>query len=429
MKSRHSAAALAAIATTALLLTGCASGGGSAPEDDVVTLKLESWRAEDSTVWEDTIIPAFEASHPEIHIEYTPTKATEYDAALASRFEGGTAGDLIMCRPGAINRESIEKGYLEPLTGFEVIEGFDDTALSSWNSAEGDPYCVPTASVTAAFFYNKAIFEELGLEVPATEAEFIEVLQAIKDDGTYTPLSFGITPTDSWVAEFMGLYNIGPNYWHGEEGHQALIDGSKKFTDPEFVEALTALDEWKPFLPEGATAVTYADSIQLFALGQAAIFPSGSWDINGITANGLDVGVFAPPLPEAGDELYMQSQPDQGIGINAASEHKEQAEVFLEWAASPEFAQLYGDALPGFYGMSGAEVDLENELANELATLLASAQLTPRLGQDQLSGGTPDFSSNMRNLVQQMMSGALTPQQVAEQGQAQLESWYAPQQQ
>ena len=426
MKSRHSAVALAA-ASTVLLLAGCAATG-DAPEGDVVTLKLESWRAEDATVWEKTIIPAFEKAHPEINIEYTPTKATEYDAALASRFEGGTAGDLIMCRPGAINRVSIEKGYLEPLTGFEVLDVFDETALSSWNSAEGEPYCVPTASVSAGFFYNKAIFEELGLEVPATEAEFMDVLQAIQDDGTYTPLSFGVTPADSWAAEFMGLYNIGPNYWKGEEGHQGLIDGTKKFSDPEFVEALTVLESWTPYLPEGATAVTYADSIQLFALGQAAIFPSGSWDINGVTANGLDVGVFAPPLPEAGADLYMQSQPDQGVGINAASEHKEEAKVFLEWAASAEFSQLYGDALPGFFGMSGAEVSLDNALSNEFATLLASAQLTPRLGQDQLSGGTPDFSSNMRNLVQQMMSGALTPQEVAEQGQAQLESWYAPQQ-
>ena len=48
---------------------------------------------------------------------------------------------------------------------------------------------MPVAAVLAGFYYNIDIFNELGLKVPTTSAEFIDVLQKIKDNGKYTPLA------------------------------------------------------------------------------------------------------------------------------------------------------------------------------------------------------------------------------------------------
>jgi raffinose/stachyose/melibiose transport system substrate-binding protein len=425
MKSRIAPMALA-LAAAMIALAGCSGGGGGG---DTVTLQFESWRPEDAAIWNSQIIPAFEKNHPDIKVVFAPTKATEYDAALKTRLQGGTAGDLITCRSGAINRDNIKAGYIEPLKGLSGLSNFDDLALSFWASEDGDPYCVPVASVMAAFFYNKDIFKELGLTPPTTQAEFMSVLQAIKSDGKYTPLALTAAPGDSWVDSFMGLYNIGPNYWHGEDGRQGLIDGTKKFTDPDFVEALTVFKSLTPYMPEGRASVTYSDATQLFALGKAAIFPSGSWDITAVTGtSGLDVGVFAPPVKNAGDQLYIQSHPDMGIGINAASKHKDEARVFLDWVATPEFQQLYANALPGFFGMGKAPVTLDNPLAQAWSDLKTGAELTPRLGQDILSGGNPDFETTIENSLQLMLTTDKTPQAVAEETQAGLEAWYAPQQ-
>ena len=38
-----------------------------------VTLTIESWRNDDLTIWQDTIIPAFEAAHPDIKVVFAPT--------------------------------------------------------------------------------------------------------------------------------------------------------------------------------------------------------------------------------------------------------------------------------------------------------------------------------------------------------------------
>lgn len=426
MKSTRVPLALA-VATAMLALAGCSGGGGETGEGQV-TLTFENYRPEDAAYWNSEIIPRFEQQHPGIKIEFTPTKATEYDAALKTRFEGGTARDLISCRNGAVNRDNIAAGYMEPLKGLEGLSNFSEQSLSYWASDDGEPYCVPVASVMAAFFYNKEIFDELGLTVPTTQAEFMDVVKAIKADGRYVPIAMGATPGDSWVLNYNGILNIGPNYWRGEEGHQGLIDGTKKYTDPEFVEALTVLKSWAPYLPDGAASVTYSDATQLFALGKAAIFPSGSWDISAVAGStGLDVGVFAPPLPKAGDQLYIQSFPDQGFGINAASKHKDEARIFLNWVATPEFQELYGNALPGFFGMGEDSGTLSDPLAQAWVDLKRGAELTSRIGVDRLSGGNPDFEVTLNNALQLMMTTDLTPEEVAQEVQASLEAWYPPQ--
>src|SRR5262245_13756656 len=72
---------------------------GNAQSGEKVTLTIESWRNDDLKIWSDTIIPAFEAKNPNIHVVFAPTAPTEYNAALNTKLEGGTAGDLVTCRP------------------------------------------------------------------------------------------------------------------------------------------------------------------------------------------------------------------------------------------------------------------------------------------------------------------------------------------
>ena len=104
------------------------------------------------------------------------------------------------------------------------MENFSDVAKSAWTTDDGKAtFCVPMASVIHGFIYNKDAFDELGIAVPTTEAEFFAALDKIKADGTYIPMAMGTK--DQWEAATMGYQNIGPNYWKGEEGRLALIEG------------------------------------------------------------------------------------------------------------------------------------------------------------------------------------------------------------
>lgn len=429
MRSRLPVAALAAVAVTALGLTACSGGGGAeTPEGDgggeQVTLVLGTWRTEDTAMWEGDVIPAFEAAHPGITVEYAPVDTNDYNASIQSQAESGTGPDLIMCRPFDVNRSWIDNGYLEPVSDLAAIDTFDETALAAWVGDDGESYCVPIASVLAGFYYNKAIFAELGLDVPTTHAELLDVLAAIEADGQYAPIALG--SADGWQLAYNVLYNLGPNYWRGEEGRLGLIDGSKKLTDPEFVDAIAATADLVEFLPDGYEALSYEDMMQMFTLGQAAILPDGSWDITAATATGLDVGVFAAPVAAAGDPRYLQEMPDQGIGLNAASEHKDAARVFLDWLGTSEFQSLYVNKLPGFFSMGTEPVTYDNALAQEFAALKDGAELTPRLALDRLSAGTPPLDDEIWRVIQLVFNSGMSPEDAAAELQAGLESWYEP---
>ncbi len=133
---------------------------------------IESWR-EDGDIWNNKIIPAFTAQYPNIKVEYKHTVATEYNDQLNQRLKGGNAGDIITCRPFDDSLKLYQAGHLEDLTDVDGMENFPSFAQSAWQTDDGAvTFCLPLASVIHGFFYNKAIFSELGLQEPKTVAEF-----------------------------------------------------------------------------------------------------------------------------------------------------------------------------------------------------------------------------------------------------------------
>src|SRR6476661_1658054 len=188
------AATPTAVAPAAQPTTAGAAPTTAAPaaSGDKVTLTIESWRNDDLKIWSDTIIPAFEAKNPNIHVVFAPTAPTEYNAALNTKLEGGTDGDLISCRPFDVSLGLFQQSRLVSLNDLPGMDNFGSVAKSAWITDDGkDVFCVPMASVIHGFIYNKDAFDKLGLKPPTTKAEFMAVLDAIKKDGTYIPLAMG----------------------------------------------------------------------------------------------------------------------------------------------------------------------------------------------------------------------------------------------
>jgi raffinose/stachyose/melibiose transport system substrate-binding protein len=409
----------------ALLLTTTL---GSAAMAQDVTLTIESWRNDDLAIWQDTIIPAFEAQNPGIKVVFAPSAPTEYNAALNSKLEAGTAGDLITCRPFDASLSLYDAGHLADLSGLAAMANFSPVAKSAWQTDDGAAtFCVPMASVIHGFIYNADAFAELGLSEPATEADFFAALDAIKADGTYIPMAMGTN--DQWEAATMGYNNIGPNYWKGEEGRLALIAGTTKLTDAQWVAPFATLARWKDYLGDGFEAQTYPDSQNLFTLGRAAIYPAGSWEISGFNTQAtFKMGAFAPPVQAAGDTCYISDHTDIGIGVNAKTANPEAAKAFLEWVGSAEFATMYANALPGFFSLNSTPVEMADPLAQEFVSWRGECQSTIRSTYQILSRGTPNLENETWNASAQVIKGAETPEAAGARLQDGLASWYAPQQ-
>ena len=418
--SRPNHAVPALSATLALTL------GLALPAAAQTTITIESWRSEDQRIWDNDILPVFEAQHPDINVEFTPTAPAEYNSALNARLDGGTAGDIIVCRPFDTSLGLYERGHLAEISDLSGLENFSEVALAAWRTDDGaHTFCVPMASVIHGFMYNVDAFAELGLEVPITEAEFFAVLDAIAEDGTYTPLSMG--SADEWEAATMGYTNIGPAYWGGEDGRLGIINGTAQFTDPGFVAPFDVMARWAPYMGNGFQAQSYTDSQNLFTLGRAAIYPTGSWEITGFTEMALfELGAFPPPVPEAGDACVISDHTDIGIGMNAATENPEAVRTFLEWTASAEFAQLYTNALPGFFSLSNHTFDVENPLAQEFISWRQDCDSTIRVAHQILSRGEPNTGNALWTISANVLNGAMTAEEAAAAIQEGLDSWYTP---
>jgi raffinose/stachyose/melibiose transport system substrate-binding protein len=422
-ESQQPAAADATQPAAAEATQPAASSGGE------VTITIESWRTDDTAVWEETILPAFNAKYAgKIKAVYAPTNPDDYNSVLNSKLQAGQAGDVLAVRPFDQGLALFNQKYLANLSDLKGLEHFSDVAKSAWITDDKSAiYAVPMGSVIHGFIYNKDIFKELGLSEPKTEKEFFEVLEAIKKDGKYTPLAIG--SKDLWEAESMGYTNFGPNYWHGEEGRQALIDGTKKFTDPEFVKAFETLAKWTPYLISSHSALTYSDAQNLFTMGKAAIYPAGSWEISVFEPMvDFEMGAFKPPLPEGETKCYICDHVDIAMGMNATTKHPEEAKTFLEWMTTEEFADLYSNSVSGFFSLSDYNITLKDPLANTFASWRKECSTTIRLTYQIISRGEPNTSTVLEQLSSEVMGGRMSPQDAATKLQTGLEGWYKPQQ-
>ena len=121
------------ILSFAMLVAAVSATASGAAAAAPVTLAIESWRSEDLAIWRDQIIPAFEKTHANIQVKFTPTAPTEYNAALNSRLDAGTAGDLVTCRPFDASLDLFKKGRLVSLNDLKGMANFSPVARTAWS--------------------------------------------------------------------------------------------------------------------------------------------------------------------------------------------------------------------------------------------------------------------------------------------------------
>ena len=72
-----------------LLLASSILGTAGLAHAEDVTLTIESWRNDDLAIWQEKIIPAFEASHPGIRVTFAPSAHRHHRQIAAQLAEEG----------------------------------------------------------------------------------------------------------------------------------------------------------------------------------------------------------------------------------------------------------------------------------------------------------------------------------------------------
>ncbi len=134
-----------------------------------------------------------------IHIDYQIIPADQYFSVLKTKLNSGEATDLFGGQSGKTDLQvqyDVEKNAVD-LSGEEWTARHDPLSLDMV-SLNGKVYGAEIWDTIASNYfvvaYNKQIFEEQGLSVPTSFAEFKDVCVALKDAGItplYEPISDG----------------------------------------------------------------------------------------------------------------------------------------------------------------------------------------------------------------------------------------------
>jgi raffinose/stachyose/melibiose transport system substrate-binding protein len=318
----------------------------------------------------------------------------------------------------------IEAGQLVPIDGLVDVSSVEQSLLAAATGrSDGQLYGVPFATQTLQVFYNKGIFDELGLTEPTTWDEFVALNKAI-DAGGYTPMALGAK--DAWMLPIFHEI-VGAARYGGPAFRDALLAGTKDFTDPDYVASIDIVNQMTDFMVDDVVGVAYADSQIQFTAGLAAQFPGGSFELGNFKtqAPDMELGVYlVPPPPGA-----VSSKPlsagwgDGSFAINSKSPNQEAALKLLNWLASPEFGQLFVDEVKQFSVIKG--LTYSDPLMKEMNELFLSGP-TAYINLVDMRFGDPTGSTLIGEGIQSMFLRDMTPAGVADKLQTGVSTWFTP---
>lgn len=405
-----------------------APAASEAPAVEPVSLILGSWRVDDAEAW-GKILDTFHAQYPDITIKFDPTNPPDYNATLRTQLETGTGPDLFFVRSFATGRELFEQGYIASLKDLPgLADNIPAAANAPWATDNGEPYAAPIAAVSHGIYYNQDLFAANGIAVPQTWEDLMAAAEKLKAAGV-TP--FGNGTKDAWDINEVVMMALIPNVIGGYDGRMAYLNGKRCFNDADMAAAFQQIKDLTPYVPDGFTGISYYDGQQLFVQGKAAMYFDGSWSISGFEKDAPEFkwSVFAVP-PPAGKDQYISFHMDAAIGMNAATKNAEAARTFLAWLEGPEFAEAFGNGVPGFFPVSRNVPTLTDPVANTFMGFNSKAKGTDiRFVWEKLlaaPSGQKDAYTAMNEAVIAVLKGEQTPQAAADALQTALAGWYEP---
>lgn len=283
-----------------------------------------------------------EGKNVEFQFEEIPT-TDAYNQKIKLLISSGDLPDIVFNGGNNITELAAKSGKVADLTPYFEEDAewkalFDETSLE-FNTVDGKIYGVPVSKEISYIYYNKALFEQAGIEAPevsyASWDEFFEVCDKLKEAGI-TPL--GMDSADSgWLTNLWMSALIGTN---GEAGNTWMNTMyPTDFNTPEVEAAAETIQKmFQEYTTPDAVGGKYDPMATHFFNGEVAMFPNGPWMIPDFSEaekapEGFYDNVGIMLMPGNGMEMV----PTPGDMVGAKEEEKIKAAVaFLKFETSPE---------------------------------------------------------------------------------------------
>jgi multiple sugar transport system substrate-binding protein len=317
-----------------LLIAGAMLAAPAVIAQAKVELEFPSWQAEEPGLdkfWREAV-KAFEASHPNVHINLYQVPFKEYIDKLTVRFASNNPPQIVQL-PTRNLPSFASQGWLSPLDDMIAKTDIKATYTSMSEEMVWDNKTVGVLLLAYGmmFYYNDQILQDAGVKVPTSQAELLKAIQATTNAGKGV---FG------WAATTNEHPNVYVDWasWATGEGVSFYKNGQYNFTDPAVV---ASIDRFRQAVKNAPKGVSTESARQLFIDGKIAMMRDGPWftaslkNASDPVRSHLKVGLlpFANNPGGTSNSIHIPAKID--------AERKQLVWEFIQMISTPEWQSKY----------------------------------------------------------------------------------------
>ena len=295
----------------------------------------------------DAVAASYMAANPGVKVNIQAESDQGVKDKLRVLAASNSLPDVYFSWAGDFTKKFVRGNLAKDLTG-DVTDAWKDSftpaALDAY-TYDGKLYGVPITLDAKYIVYNKQLFADNGVAVPATMDELLAACDTFRAKGFENPITFG--NQYGWPAiHFMTQLN--PYYVPAATMATDYDPATGAFTDPGYLAALDAFMSIDSHcLTPGANGISheaaqaqflaskspmhYIEAVEFFALTEQGGAPAD-------LANNWDFFKLPPPASPAGDTGYLEGAPD-GFLVNPSSPHLDIAIDFLKYLTNLDNAK------------------------------------------------------------------------------------------
>lgn len=329
------------------------------------TIKVLTHRTDlvdDETKGFPVYLEEFAKLYPNITVEYEAV--TDYAEDIKIRLTTDDWGDVCMI-PTNLQKNELADEFIS----FGEKEALDELYVMLNNfTYDGQVYGIPSTGNAQGIVYNKKVFEEAGItELPKTPSEFIEALQAIKDNTEAIPLYTNFAA--GWTMGAWDAYIGGSATGDADFMNYGIVHGENPFTDngeetgPFAVYNVLYQAVAQGLIEDDPTTTDWEGCKGMINNGEIGTMVLGSWAVVQMQEagpNADDIGYMPFPITVDGKQ-YASAGPDYCYGINVHSDADKQlaSMIYVKWLTEES----------GFsYNEGGIPINVGGEYPDTLAS-------------------------------------------------------------
>lgn len=297
---------LLSLSTTVFASGGQEGGTKTAPEMTFLSIWAED---SDNSKLVLELTEEYKKVNPDFKLEFELVAAENLRQKVKVLLASKSLPDVFVYESGKPIVELIDADALLDIeatfTELGIMDSLDAGAVSLLKRLADNRglFDLPLGMNVEGIWYNKKIFADLGLKIPQTWSELMDVCETLKQNGIQ-PFTAG--GKDKWpITRIVNMYVMRKL---GVNAMERASNGELSFTDPGFIEAAAAVQDMvkKGYFGEGIVTVDYSSAADTLFAGKAAMLYNGSWftgDLNNPERNLLGpdgIGFFNIPLVEGG---------------------------------------------------------------------------------------------------------------------------------